>query len=98
MHPAHQALKADCFARERVDHGLVVQIEFAAFDRSAQINLELVAGARLLFHHRFEQAPGIAAPGLGLIEREIRILDELLGFASVFRRKNDPDAGLDVDG
>ena len=95
MIPADQRLEAADFTRRGIDERLVVQLEFVPLDRIAQIELELVACARLFRHHVFEQPPGIAAFGLGLIEREIGALDELFRLLAVLRREHDADAGFD---
>ena len=44
-------------------------------------------------HAGLEEAVGAAAVGLGAIEREVGVLQQLVGIAAVLRRQRDADAG-----
>jgi hypothetical protein len=74
--------RVGCFQRSRAskaDHvpalgfllGLIRQPQLAARHRKAQIVLEHAALANLGTHLRFEEAVGVAAFGLGTVQRRV---------------------------
>ena len=80
-----------------VDDGVVVQLELVVGQRVAQLDLMGAAGARLDPHGILEKAVGVAALGLGFIQREIGVLEELIHLGAVLGRERDADAGADIE-
>jgi hypothetical protein len=74
---------------------LVVQREFFARQRAAQIEFERAAPAHPSVHFGFEESIGVAAFALGSIEREIRDPQQLFRVQAVVGRDRDADAGAD---
>ena len=97
MAPADERLHVGDLVRPHVDDGMVVQLEFVARERIAQIDLERSARVRVGPHHGFEQAVGAAAADLGLVEGQIGALDELIDVGAVLWSKRNPDAGRDIE-
>ena len=96
MVPAQQRLEAaDLVARE-VDERLVVELELAVGQRLAQIDLQLAARLHVGVHVRLEEAVDAAPLGLGPVEGEIGVLEQLVGIGAVARRDGDADAGADA--
>ena len=94
MIPAQQGLDAQDRAARKTDDRLIVDLELAAIARVAQLVLELAPRLRGRVHLRLEQAEIVAPLGLDPIEREIGIVEQLLGFRRVVRAR-DADAGAD---
>ena len=91
---AHQALVGG------VDQRLIVEPELLEHQRLAQVLLEPKPVLGLVLHVGAEIAAGAAALALGLVEREIGLLDEIVDALAVDRaegaadRDSDPDLGL----
>ena len=94
--PADQRLDARHVAGVDVHDRVIVQFEFLVDQRVAQIRLMGAARVRLDTHRIVEKAPGVAALGLGAVQREVGILDELVGGRAVLGRERYPDAGADI--
>src|SRR5580698_624344 len=77
----------------QVEYGLVVELELTAGNCTSQIILQLSLGPCLRFHMLLEKAEAIAAFGLGLIERQICVLDEFRSRCGILRSQSDADAG-----
>jgi hypothetical protein len=76
---------------------MVVQLELVVGERVAQLDLMGAACARRDPHRILEKAVGVAALGLGFVEREIGVLEELVHLGAMLRRHRDADAGADIE-
>ena len=94
--PAQQRLDRDGHAgRDRV-HRLVVQLELVARQRPAQTRGERqLRGRRRVLGGVEAERP--AAVALGLVERAVRALEQLLEVAGVVREDRDADARRDLE-
>jgi hypothetical protein len=95
MLPAQQGFEAADAAARQVQLGLVVQQEFAALQRLAQLRLELDALGRVLVQRRGIELPGVAAIVLGAVHGGVGALEQLLGAGAVLRIAGDADARRD---
>jgi hypothetical protein len=77
MVPAHQRLEAGDAVGLDVDDGLVEEVEFALDDGQAHLAQQLDALLDLGPHGRLEHDAAIAAPELGLIERDVGVLEQV---------------------
>ena len=93
--PAHERLEAAHVIAGELEEGLVVELELACRQRLAQVALQRAAHLHLRVHLVLEEAVGAAAVGLGAVECEIGVADELVGRRSVERAHGDADAGAD---
>ena len=95
--PAHQRLEARKLVALQVQERLVVELELPVGEGSTQVPLELVAGAHASVHLVFEEP--VPAPLLLLraIEREVGVLEELVGVRPVARRHRNADADAEHD-
>ena len=73
-----------------------MQIESPGGDRMAQVEFEPAPRLHSGVHRRFEEAVGAAPFRLGAIEREIGVLQQLIGFIAVGRCEGDADADADL--
>ena len=91
--PAQQRLDAD--QREVVEavDRLVVQHELVLFERRAQVELELVAVLDVGAHLRVEHRVAVLAGGLGLVQRHVRVAQQIVGVLAV--PDGDAHAGRD---
>ena len=85
---------ADLVALE-IDDGLVVELELAGRQGVAQVVLHEVARLHLRIHLRPEEAIGAAPVGLGAVERQVGVPDQLVGGEAVRGPHGDADAGAD---
>ncbi len=95
MLPAHQRLEADDLAVD-ARLRLVMQRQFAALDRRAQLLLQRAPLAQPLVHVGFEEAERAAPLRLGAIERGVGIGDQRVGVGAVGREDRDADAEADA--
>src|SRR5215470_816054 len=95
MAPANQHFGATTLLGLHIENGLIVELELAAGDRPAQVIFELLALARLSLHRRFKQSISVAAASLGLVQREVSVLDQHVGVDAISRGVSDADAGAD---
>ncbi len=72
--------------------GWVVQLELLSLDRAAQVVLERVARHRVHIHLRLEELVIVAAAALGVIHREIGVLQQRLCIVAVTGISDDADA------
>ena len=72
-----------------------MQLEFAAGQRAAQVELHVATLLRLLVHFLFEEAVDAAAISFGPIQRHVGVAHQFLGGRAVAGRKRDADAGAD---
>ena len=92
MLPAHQRLDAEELGRLEVDDRLEFQEELAAGQRLVQVVLEPQALAQLFLHARVEHDVPSLAGGLGVVHRDVRVAQDVLGVVAWFR-EGDTDAG-----
>ena len=97
MPPADQRLNAGNFVRLDVDDRMVMQLELIVRQRIAQIVLIGAAPAGLNAHRIVEKAVGVAALGLGSVQREVGILHQLVDSRAMLGRQRDADAGANIE-
>src|SRR5262249_13179672 len=83
MLPAQQCLKSADVAAGQIDEWLIVEFEFVALERLAQVELELAPILHLRIHLRLEEMVGTASIGLRAVQRHIGVAQELIGFVAV---------------
>jgi hypothetical protein len=81
----------------KTDQRLIVQLESAARDRLAQIQFQRAQRHHARIHGRLEEAVGPASIGLGLIHRQIRVLQQLIEIGAVLRSQRNPDTGIGAE-
>ena len=94
MVPAQQRLAAVIAVVADVDQRLVVQLELAAHDRLAQIEFQRAPRLHARVHLGLEEPIGAAAVGLGAVQRQVGVLQQLVRLGAVVRRHGDADAGV----
>lgn len=95
--PAHQGLEpADAPGPEVVD-GLVMQLEFAVGQGLAQVEFEGTPGLKADVHVDLEEAPRAPTVGLGTVQGDVGVLEELVTTGAVARCEADADADADAD-
>ena len=97
MVPAQQRLEGDYAIAGDVADGLVVRLEFVALERRPHIHFQQAPRLRARVHAGLEEAIGAAAVGLGAVQREVGVLQQLVGIAAVLRRQRDADRDADHD-
>ena len=95
--PAHQRFHAAPLPGLDVEERLVMHLELASCDGIAQVAFEGVAGFELGRHRLVIDRVAIPACRFRPIEREIRLLQQLVLLAAVLGRQCDPDTGADFD-
>ncbi len=95
MRPAQQRLEADDVLAHQIDERLVVHFERFGGERRAQIDFQLAARLRLRVHLRLEKAEGRFAGGLGAIQRQIGVAQQVIGIMAIGRRHRDADGRAD---
>jgi hypothetical protein len=95
MVPANQSFEHHDFVAGDVANRLIVDLEFVALQRHPQVEFQQPPGLGAGIHPGFEEAVGAAAVRLGSIERQIGILQELIGILSVLGRQRNADADPD---
>src|SRR4029077_4721850 len=78
------------------DNGLKFDDELAARQGAAQIHLDLTALLKARLHAGKEAPINPATAGLGLVKRDIGVLDQGLHVITVARRDGDADARADI--
>src|ERR1700686_4395751 len=77
MVPARQGLESRDRAVLEPDDRLVQDGDFLALDRAAQVRLEGQAVGLARAHRRLEDLDAVAADALGVIHRELGVLEDL---------------------
>ena len=95
MVPAHQRFERDDAVAGDVADRLIVDFEFVALQRRAQIQFQYAPRLGAGVHSGLEEAVGAAAVGLGAIKREVGFLQELIRILAVLGRQRDADADAD---
>ena len=95
MVPAHQRFEGDDDVLGDVADRLVIDFEFFALKRGAQVDFQQPPGLRARVHPGLEEAIGAAAVLLGAIEREIGFLEQFVGILAVLGRQRNADADAD---
>ena len=83
--------------RFKVDERLIVQFEFFADQRLAQVHFQLAARFHARVHLRLEEPVGAAAVGLGAVERHVGVAQQRIGIHGVERRDGNADADIGDD-
>jgi hypothetical protein len=78
-----------------VSDRLIIDFEFVAVQRRAQIQFQDAPRLGAGVHSGLEVAIGGATIGLGAIEREVGFLQEFIGILAVLGRQRDADADAD---
>src|SRR3982751_3169592 len=76
-----------------VEQRLVIKLEFAAFDREAQVRFKLTPLLRALVEAFLEKGIGAAPSLLGTVQCEIGVAQQRFAAAAVLRGDGDADAG-----
>ena len=79
MAPAHQRLDPHDLLALEVDDRLVDEEELVRLERVGQVHLQVHAVLRRGLHRGLEQHIAFLALGLRLVQRQVRILEQLLG-------------------
>ena len=95
--PAKQRLAGDDLVSLEIDDRLIVQFELSLGERRAQIELEIPPRRHPLMHGGFEKPVRAATAGLGAVERQIGVLEQLVGVGAVVGRNCNADTGIDHD-
>ena len=93
--PADQRFEAGHSAVGRRHQRLVVEFELLVLDRFGQFEFEHPALADLGIHAVGKEAAAIAAVGLGPVEREVGVAQQLVGARAVDRCNRDADGQAD---
>ena len=96
MPPAQQRLGADHGVVRQPDLRLEIELELVLREGAPQLEIEAAPRLRLRAQHRHEEAVGAAAVGLGLVEREIGVGDQLVDVGAVVRRDGDAGAAAEM--
>ena len=96
MHPPQERLHPDDRQIVQVVDGLVDEPELVSRKGGPEVVLEPDAPSDLRLHLRMEELEAVLPFGLGLVERNVRIAQELAARRPVADR--DPDAGVGVEG
>ena len=97
MMPAHECLDAADAAGPCIDDRLIMQFEFVAHDRVAQLAFHRALDVGGLGQFGLEYPEGVSPARLRRIEREIGVVQQRLGIVAMLRRERNADAGSDVD-
>ena len=97
MLPAHQRLDADDPPAGQVVHRLVVDAQFVVIQRMAQGRFHLDMGAGSGGQHAGVEGVGVTPAVLGLEQRGVGVLHQVVDVAGVFRVEADTEAGADID-
>jgi hypothetical protein len=95
MVPARQRLETGDLIGLKIVNRLVVDLEFASQQRRAQIELQQSPSLGPGIHSRLEETVGAPAIRFGPVKRHVRILQQLIGVASIVGRHGNPDASAD---
>ena len=95
MIPAHQGFEGDDHVLGDVADRLVIDLEFLAPQRGAQVEFQEPPRLRARVHPGLEEAVGAAAVLLGAVERKIGLLQQFVGVLAVLRRQRNADADAD---
>ena len=98
MTPAYQRLDAGEVLAGEIELRLVLEYEFLALERPAQISFQASAGPDFGVHRRLEEAKPIAAFILRPVEREVGVLEQPGRIAAVIGEQRDADAGSSTHG
>ena len=97
MVPAQECFEAGDVAVLEIELRLIVELELAIAQGNAHVVLELVARTHALVHLALEEAGVAGAVDLGAAERQVGVLQQLVGLGAVDRTDGDADAGRDGD-
>ena len=97
VRPAQQGLELDHLGVDQTHHRLVVQLQFAARQRLAQVLGQRQMALRLLLQGGGEVAEAVAAQRLGLVHGLVGVLHQVAHFAAVVGEQRDADRGADED-
>src|SRR5580700_4390779 len=97
MPPADERFRAQQPAIVETDLRLIEQLELAAFHGPRQLRLQRQPRLQLRPDPAIEKNMAAAAGGLGPIESEVGVAEQLLSGCAVVRIERQPDAGCDVE-
>src|SRR3954467_2193672 len=95
MVPADQRLESAYIAARKVYDRLVIELELAGRQRPAQVVFHRAACLHLQVHRRLKKPEHAASIGLGAVQREVGIAQQLLGTRPIAWTDRDSDAGAD---
>ena len=90
--PADESLDAGELPRVQAHYRLIVQHEFVTFDGAVQSAFEGLPIGRVPVHLRLEEPIVVAPTVLGVVHREIRMLQQCLGLRAVIGVGDDSNA------
>ena len=97
MVPARQRLEAGDRAVLEPHDRLIEDRDLLALERAAQVRFERQAVGLARAHRRLEHLDAVAADALGVIHRELGVLEHLLGAVRLAVGKRDADRGGEED-
>ena len=97
MPPPQQRLAGGDLAVLEIDHRLIVGLEAAVADRLTQFELQASPRLGARIHAGLEEAVGPPSVALGAVQREVRILQQLVEVRPVAGSQRDADAGIGGD-
>ncbi len=97
MVPAQQRLELGDLVSLQIELGLVVELKLAVVQRCPQIALERVARLHLLVHRALEETRVPGSVGLCPRQRQVGILEQLIGIFAIAGADRDADVGTDHD-
>ena len=97
MLPADQRFDADHPAADNFGFRLILQDEFIAVDRFSEIVFESQAFDNAGIHCAAEELVAVASIFLGMVHRDIGILEQRVHVLAIIRVNADADAGSDIE-
>ena len=95
--PAQQRLAGGDLAVLKIDHRLIVDFEAAIGDRLTQFEFQDSPRLGARVHAGLEEAVGPPPVALGAVQREVRVLQQLVEIQPVARGERDADTGIRGD-
>src|SRR5580698_9744388 len=89
MSPAQKRLDADRGHVDHVEHGLVLEYEFASPESGFEVGLEEQTVLERVPHFGNEHVVTVSATHLCLVQSEVGVADEILGVRADARRNAD---------
>ncbi len=97
MTPAQQRLAGRDLAVLEIDHRLIVDFQAAIGDRLTQFEFQDSPRLGARVHAGLEEAVGPPSVTLGAVQREVRVLQQLVEVQPVARGERDADTGIRGD-
>jgi hypothetical protein len=95
--PSQQRLAGGDLLILEIEHGLVEKLETAVGDRLTQLKFQASPGLGARIHAGLEEPIGPPSVAFGTVEREVRVLQQLVEVQPVARGECNSDAGIRGD-